>query len=139
VTTAGLGRRVTAALVDLVILSAVFVFSAIAFGDTTSANGTVHVGLTGAPFVLFVVFALAYYGVLEAATGRTPGKFACRVRVMGEDGLPAGGRAIAVRTVLRLIDGLPFAYLVGFVCILATGERRARIGDLAGRTAVVDD
>ena len=37
---------------------------------------------------------------------------------------------------LRLIDGL-FFYLVGLITILATGQRRQRLGDMAGRTRVV--
>jgi uncharacterized RDD family membrane protein YckC len=39
--------------------------------------------------------------------------------------------------VLRIVDGLPVAYLLGLIVILATGKRRQRIGDLAGDTTVV--
>jgi hypothetical protein len=44
--------------------------------------------------------------------------------------------AIAVRTLLRIVDWLPALYLVGFIAMLATGERRMRLGDLAARTRV---
>jgi hypothetical protein len=45
-------------------------------------------------------------------------------------------REIGLRTVLRVIDGL-FFYLVGLVVMLATRERRGRLGDLVGGTMVV--
>ena len=48
---------------------------------------------------------------------------------------PAPG-SVGLRTVLRVVDGLPFLYLVGFVAMLATGARRQRLGDLAARTLV---
>jgi len=41
-----------------------------------------------------------------------------------------------VRTLLRIVDWLPALYLVGFIAMLATGERRMRLGDLAARTRV---
>ena len=53
----------------------------------------------------------------------------------------AGGtpdeREIALRTVLRLVDGIGF-YVVGLVVMLRTGERRQRLGDIVAGTAVVD-
>ena len=42
----------------------------------------------------------------------------------------------AVRNVLRLVDILPGAYLVGMVAIIVTG-RNQRLGDLAAGTLVV--
>ena len=54
--------------------------------------------------------------------------------VVRADGRPAGMGEIAVRTILRVIDN----YLVGMIVMIATGERRQRIGDLAAGTIVVD-
>ena len=65
------------------------------------------------------------------------GKVALGLRVVRTDGSKPSGGSVAVRTLLRLIDGLPFLYLVGVVCILATGQRRQRVGDLAADTTVV--
>jgi hypothetical protein len=42
-------------------------------------------------------------------------------------------RAVALRTLLRIVDWLPLLYLAGFITTLATGARRQRIG--AGRSA----
>ena len=47
----------------------------------------------------------------------------------------SGPRTAAIRTVLRLIDGL-FFYLVGFVSVLASGKNQ-RLGDMAAHTLVV--
>jgi hypothetical protein len=58
------------------------------------------------------------------------------IRVVGVDGAPAGMREIALRTVLRVIDGL-FLYLVGLIVMVATKERRGRLGDLVGDTMIV--
>ncbi|HEX8087055.1 MAG TPA: hypothetical protein VF529_22445 [Solirubrobacteraceae bacterium] len=41
-----------------------------------------------------------------------------------------------VRTLLRMLDGL-FFYAVALAVVLATGQRRQRIGDLAAGTVVV--
>lgn len=38
---------------------------------------------------------------------------------------------------MRLIDWLPFFYLIGFITMLATGSDRQRIGDLVAKTRVV--
>ena len=54
-------------------------------------------------------------------------------------GLPSGATpgiaAAAIRTLLRLIDGL-FSYAVAFVTVLVSGKRQ-RLGDMAARTLVV--
>ena len=53
-----------------------------------------------------------------------------KLRVVRANGAPAGMREVAVRTVLRVVDN----YLIGLIAMLATGERRQRIGDLAAGT-----
>ena len=58
------------------------------------------------------------------------------LRVIGRDGGRPTVSAVAIRTVLRLVDWLPAFYLAGFVSMLATGARRQRLGDLAAGTHV---
>ena len=55
---------------------------------------------------------------------------------MRVDGSRPGAGPIAVRTLLRAIDGL-FVYLVALVAIFATGPKRQRLGDMAAKTRVV--
>jgi RDD family len=72
------------------------------------------------------------------ASGRTPGKRVTHLRVVRERGTPVDLPASAIRNLLRLIDILPTAYLVGLASILIT-ERNQRLGDLAAGTLVIRD
>jgi uncharacterized RDD family membrane protein YckC len=122
-------RRMLAALVDLAIVAAggaaILLVAGVLGGDG---------GSLGAPLAGVVVgWALYYYFACESGGGQTVGKRLTRLRVVREDGSPAEMREIAVRTVLRLVD----TALVGLIAMLATGERRARVGDLAAGTMIV--
>jgi uncharacterized RDD family membrane protein YckC len=117
-------RRVLAAAVDVLLLAPVAVLMAMLTG-----------GFGGTSAALTVAWALFYYFALESAGGQTVGKRLLRLRVVRSDGSEAGLREVAVRTVLRTVDGL-FGYLVGLGVMLATGQRRQRLGDLAAGTVV---
>jgi uncharacterized RDD family membrane protein YckC len=120
-------RRVLAAIVDLLIVAAGAVVVLVAgdalTGDRQGALGAVILG-----------WALYYFFALESGDGQTVGKKLMKLRVVRADGRPAGMREIAVRTILRVVDN----YLVGLIVMLATGDRRQRIGDLAAGTMVAD-
>ena len=131
-----LGRRIGAALLDFVVLFLLFFVLALLIGDTQADDGNASVSLNGAPALIWIALSLLYYFGAEAATGRTLGKRLLGLRVATADGGRPGAGAIAVRTLLRLIDGLGF-YLVGLIAVLATGQRRQRLGDLAAKTTVV--
>jgi uncharacterized RDD family membrane protein YckC len=154
-----LGRRVSAALADIALLSVLFVVLGLISGGTPARNlppgvlnvavGAVHFGtwwirfgeVTVAGWWLagYLAALLLYYFVLEAATGQTLGKRVLGLRVVARDGTRPSAAAIAARTLLRLVDWLPLLYLTGFITVLATGARRQRLGDLAARTGVVAD
>jgi uncharacterized RDD family membrane protein YckC len=131
-----LGRRIGAGLLDLLVVIVLMVVLGLLIGESQSGDGTYAVRLAGLDAVVWVVLSLLYYGVTEAATGQTLGKRLLGVRVARLDGSRPGAGAIAVRTLLRVIDGI-FFYLVGLVAVLATGQRRQRLGDLAAGTTVV--
>jgi uncharacterized RDD family membrane protein YckC len=130
-----LGRRIAAALVDLGALFVLFLVLGFLIGDTESGDGGGSVYLEGAGFLVFVALSLLYYFLPEAATGQTLGKRLLGVRVATLEGNAAGPGPVAVRTVLRVIDTLPFLYLLGLIVVLLT-PRRQRIGDLAARTVI---
>jgi RDD family len=92
--------------------------------------------LTGAEAALYIALVLVYYFALEAAIGQTVGKLLLGLRVVRTDGTRPSLVAVAVRSLVRVVDWLPFLYLVGFIAMLATGKRRQRLGDLAARTSV---
>ena len=131
-----LGRRIGAALLDLVVLFVLAIVLGILIGDTESSGSSASVQLEGAAALAWLALTLLYYFGLEAATGQTLGKRLLGVRVASLDGGRPGVGAIALRTLLRLVDGIAF-YLVALVAILATGKRRQRLGDLAAKTTVV--
>jgi uncharacterized RDD family membrane protein YckC len=126
-------RRVLAALVDLAVVVAgamVILFAADALsGDRSDVQGALGMVILG--------WSLYYYFALESGGGQTLGKKLLKLRVVRADGRPAGMREIAVRTVLRVVDGVG-GYIVGLIVMLATGQRRQRLGDLAAGTIVVD-
>jgi uncharacterized RDD family membrane protein YckC len=132
-----IGRRIGAALLDLLVLAVVFTAVGIATGGASSGDGHVDVQTGTGGTLLFLALALAYYVAFEATSGQTLGKRALGVRVVRRGGGPAGLGPVIARTLLRVVDGLPFLYLVGFVCMLATGGRAQRLGDIAAGTQVV--
>lgn len=122
-------RRMLAALIDLAIVGAGGVAILLAAGVLGGDGGSLGAPLAG----VVVAWALYYYFACESGGGQTVGKRLTRLRVVREDGSPAEMRDIAVRTVLRPVD----TALVGLIAMLATGERRARVGDLAAGTMIV--
>jgi uncharacterized RDD family membrane protein YckC len=70
-------------------------------------------------------------------TGQTLGKRLLGIRVVNQDGSRVSFGASFIRNILRIVDALPVLYIVGLITVLATGERRQRVGDLAARTRVV--
>jgi uncharacterized RDD family membrane protein YckC len=87
---------------------------------------------------LVVVLDVAYHFAYEAHSGQTIGKRQYGLRVVAADGGRADARAIAIRSVLRIVDMLPTCYVSGLVSMMRTGSaRRQRIGDVAAQTTVV--
>jgi uncharacterized RDD family membrane protein YckC len=152
-----LGRRIAAALIDLALLAGLFVVLALTLGESNGQGNDISViveeddtvttispsdgdgtsfSLTGADAGLYFALVLLYYFVLEAAIRQTVGKLVLGLQVIRADGTRPSVSAIAVRTLLRIVDWLPAFYLVGFIATLSTGQRRQRLGDLAAKTTV---
>jgi uncharacterized RDD family membrane protein YckC len=126
-------RRVCAGFIDVVIVGA----GALAILAVAGALGSERpMEMPGFDF-LILGWALYYYFACESSGGQTFGKRLLKLRVVRVDGSPAGMGEVAVRTLLRVIDGIAL-YLVGLIVMLVTGERRGRLGDLAGGTMIVD-
>jgi uncharacterized RDD family membrane protein YckC len=138
------GKRIVAALIDFAILGVVFALFVFLFGDTETTSrapdGTTTHGfqfnLNGWPFVLYLVAVLVYYAAAELVFAATPGKLALGLRVVSADETPLTSSRIIVRNLLRLVDALPFLYIVGIIAIAAS-RRDQRVGDMAARTVVV--
>jgi uncharacterized RDD family membrane protein YckC len=87
---------------------------------------------------LWLAASLLYFFLLELRTGQTVGKRVMGLRVVRYDGKPVDVMGIGARNCLRPIDSIPGIPLIGALSMALTGERRARIGDLAGRTVVAE-
>lgn len=131
---AGAASRFIAGTIDLVLQFALIAAAA------AVAIGLVHGGLGIALFAILTFASLYMYDVLfeVLASGRTPGKRMTHLRVVRAGGAPVDLPSSAIRNLLRLIDLLPGAYLLGIVSILIT-RRNQRLGDLAAGTLVIRD
>lgn len=134
--TGGLGSRMLAKLLDLMIQGAGLFAIAIAVG--VAGNN----GLGETPLVIFLL--IAYFSIIfvyPAAfetlwRGRTPGKAALGLRVVTREGAPIRFRHAAIRSALWLVDGLLLFGSVGVIAILASRDN-VRLGDMAAGTLVV--
>lgn len=131
-----LGRRIGAAFLDFLPLVVLFILLSLLIGDTEASGGSAQARLGTAGTLVLLAASLLYYFVLELLGGQTLGKRALGIRVVADGCGPASAGQIAARTLLRIVDGLPFLYLLGLVVAIVT-KKRQRIGDLAGGTRVV--
>ena len=132
------GRRVVATLIDGLIFGVVYWLLALAFGDIRTEGEAANL-VANPPVwasVAYGLFVLGYYVLLEGYLGQTVGKMAVGIKVVAEaTGQVPGITGAAIRTVLRLVDGL-FSYAVAFVTVLVS-DKRQRLGDMAAHTLVV--
>ena len=135
---AGGGNRGFAALVDFILATLIFIGAFFMF--TTFANA---IGVQAAsPYfgiAVLLTFAVvwSYFILLEwLGTGQTIGKRIFGLRVIADDGAPAGFIAVLVRNLVRVVDFLPGFYGLGLLAIVVS-SRSQRLGDLAAGTFVV--
>lgn len=137
---ARLGDRFIAFALDVALLGGLFaIVDAWAFmrwgrfeaSELQLTTASVVIAITLNSALLFL-----YGSLLEAACGATLGKVLVGIRVVrtAQGGALA---ACAVRNLLRIVDGLAF-YLVG-TAVAACSEARQRLGDICGRTAVIEE
>src|SRR5215207_1364702 len=122
-TLAGAGSRFVSALADLTIQLAVLIGFAIALGGIDALGGIPEDEAVAAALYAVVSFVVVtgYDICFEVlASGRTPGKRLNRLRVVRSGGEPVGFVTSAIRNSLRLVDFLPFAYVLGALTILVT-------------------
>jgi uncharacterized RDD family membrane protein YckC len=132
-TLAGLGSRFIAALLDLFIRLLPLIALLVLIDPEDGAIGAAIFALAdfGSAFFYYVLFEVL-------GGGRTPGKRATGIRVVRMGGRPVTFVRSMLRNIVRLVDLLPAAYLVGMVTIFITNNNQ-RLGDLAAGTLVVRD
>lgn len=145
-TIAGLGSRLYAALIDLLICVLLFVVVAFGIGIllprdrvTAALRSDSSTALATAALVI-IQFAIlwGYYLLFEGLRdGQTPGKRMLRLRAVRDGGFSVGFAASAVRNLMRIVDLQPiFTYLVGIASI-AFSKSGKRLGDMVAGTIVV--
>ncbi|HNP35229.1 MAG TPA: RDD family protein [Woeseiaceae bacterium] len=143
---AGPGGRSYAFIIDwhirLLIALAWFLLASLIYAGSLSWAGVADDSLSGYLYIVALpamVIYLLYHPVLEILMdGRTPGKRMAGIRIVARDGKAPGIGAHLVRNLFRLVDSLPFAYLIGFTSTLVT-ENNLRFGDLAAGTLLIYD
>ena len=134
---AGLGTRMLAQVIDLVIMTgfSYFLYMLLLVVATATNFELMMVlasVLSGFSFFLyFILFETLW-------NGATPGKKAMGVRVRMADGTPASFTAVLARNLLRVADFLPFGYFAGLLAV-CTNPRSQRLGDLVAGTIVVEE
>ena len=138
----GVAIRFVAILIDYVIIGVIsvilalpFIGAAIATANAGNLSALSGASIAAAALVGIVVWFL-YFTMLEGHYGQTIGKMALNIKVVREaDGAPIDYGEAAVRTILRIIDGL-FDYLIGAIFIWTSDEKQ-RLGDRVAHTVVV--
>ncbi len=136
---AGIGSRLAARLLDVLIQGAIAFVILLAIGLTTGDSETSDaVSIILVTLIVFAIF-WGYNVAFETFnSGRTPGKMALGLRVVGEHGEPETFSASAVRNLLRIVDELMTVFLAGTIAIIASRDNQ-RLGDMAAGTLVVKE
>ena len=141
-TLAGIGNRTLALLIDYLIWGAILlvlllVWNLIAagfyfsFGDNSAAQ----LWLVAVSLLLAFAVYVGYFVFFETLWhGQTPGKRYAKIRVVREDGKPAGLSQATLRSLLRPLDDL---FFIGALMIVL-GSREKRLGDWVAGTIVIE-
>lgn len=133
-TLAGPGTRLLAWLLDLLVVAGLLGVVGMVFGVAAAIVGDYATAVYG---IVAFVLSTGYWIVLEHRwEGRTLGKRALGLRVVGEKGLRLTLGQVVLRNLLRLVDLLPGPGGVAAAFLLFHPEHR-RVGDLVAGTLVV--
>jgi uncharacterized RDD family membrane protein YckC len=146
VTGRALPRRLLALFADTVGISLLDAIVNGTFGITRVTSGvattvgsggyTSFMTQTTIDWLWLALLWVTYYAVLEGLFGASVGKALAGLRVTDLEGRRISWQAAVVRNLARLLDVLPFTYVLGGVLTLAT-RRHQRLGDLLAGTVVL--
>lgn len=137
---AGLGARTAAIVVDLLILSALWLGLSAAFALAARLGETWGSWAAAVFIAAAFVVAWGYFALFEALWGgRTPGKRRAGIRVVMDTGHPITFTAAAARNLVRIVDVQPLgASLVGVLFVFFHPHHK-RLGDIVAGTVVIRD
>jgi uncharacterized RDD family membrane protein YckC len=141
-----LPRRLLALIADTLVISILDEIINGTFGVTRVTSGiattmgsggfTSFTTQTTVDWPWLALLWVTYYAVLEGLFGATVGKRFTGLRVTDLEGRRLGPQAAIVRNLARLLDVLPFGYLLGGILTLVTRQHQ-RLGDRLAGTIVV--
>lgn len=140
---AGVGSRMAAGLIDMVILFLGFLFlriaSSVLWGDLLD-DGVTKGWATAVVILLSFALFWGYFTLFEALNGgRTPGKQALGVRVVMDTGQAITPAAAVLRNLVRFVDCyVPVPFAPALITIFLHPSNK-RPGDMAAGTIVVRD
>jgi uncharacterized RDD family membrane protein YckC len=131
--------RMLALAIDLAIQLTIItvLLTVVALGGADHSMNTAEV--TAIVVTVLVLALIGYPVAWEAATrGRTPGKLALGLRVVGDDGSPERFRQALVRGLATLVDFwlVPFIGVPALICSLLSAKGK-RLGDVFAGTFVI--
>ncbi len=89
--------------------------------------------------IVYWLISVCYFMIFEYVwSGRTPGKYTQRIRVIRADGRPLTFVDAAIRNILRLVDILGEIYPIGLI-VMIVDSRNRRLGDFTAGTLVIRD
>lgn len=132
-----LGRRAAAAVIDALIILVLLVVVAKTIGDEGETKRSIWAETQGSPRLVFLLLTFAYFFAAEAVWAQTIGKRVMQLRVVRVDGGPLAAGPAALRNLVRFVDWLPGAYIIGAIALFTVGNKTQRLGDMAAKTTVV--
>jgi uncharacterized RDD family membrane protein YckC len=139
---AGLGSRMIGAIIDHLLQGGLLalVFLALVLlgpGGRDSLNQVFIYSRIALMILLSFAIVFGYFVFFETIwAGQTPGKKAAHIQVIKENGEPVGFMEALLRNLFRMVDFLPFYYLLGIV-VFFVNPMNKRLGDMAAGTIVV--
>jgi uncharacterized RDD family membrane protein YckC len=140
---ASLGSRIIAGIIDYIIIgviAGIIFFAAFTpffmFRPPMGGMPRFGWGWFSGMFLIQFLLWLVYFTYFEGTSGQTIGKKVAHIKVVKDDGSKCNVGSALVRNILRIVDHLPFIYILGMILIAATNKKQ-RLGDMLAKTIVV--
>jgi uncharacterized RDD family membrane protein YckC len=133
---ADLGERFIAIIIDTIILAVIAAIISIPIGILSFPFANPLSFFLGGYQLLSWLIWIAYFTYFEGTSGQTLGKQLMKIKVVEINGEAIQYDKAIIRNILRIIDWLPFLYIIGVV-LIATSQSRQRLGDMVSKTVVV--
>lgn len=126
--------RISAAIVDFLIIWLIGFLMGYLFGDRYAYDDSMGYHLTGFPAFILIATEFGLISIQEGLTGQTIGKRVVRIKVIKEGTSESSVGSSVIRHLFDIIDMI---FLIGLI-VAAASEKKQRIGDLVAKTIVIE-